>query len=81
MGARSYAPVELGRATQRLDAAEAAFGQRDLAAAERLAAQAMLEAQLAQARSRSATLREQVRVRTNENTRLRQELLGEGMLR
>jgi len=81
LGAQDYAPVELGRATQQLEEAEAAFAQREHAAAERSAARAVLEAQLAQARSRAATLRETVRRRTDENARLRHELLGEGSLR
>lgn len=81
LGAQDYAPVELGRAAQRLSAAGAAFAERDYAAAQRHAAQAELEAQLAQYRSRAATGREEVRRRTDENARLRRELLGEGGVR
>lgn len=78
LGAQDYAPVELGRATQRLASAGAAFAERDYAAADRDATQAELEAQLAQYRSRAATGREEVRRRTDENARLRRELLGDG---
>lgn len=81
LGAQDYAPVELSRATQQLEAAEVAFAQREHAAAERSAARAVLEAQLAQARSRAATLRESVRERADENARMRRDLLGEGTLR
>lgn len=81
LGAQDYAPVELGRATQRLAAADAAFAERDYATANLHATQAELEAQLAQYRSRAATGREEVRRRTDENARLRRELLGEGNAR
>lgn len=78
LGAADYAPVELGRAQQRLDAAETAVAERDYSAADRLAGQAVVEAQLAQFRSRAATGREEVRRRSEENIRLKRELLGQG---
>ena len=78
LGAADYAPVELGRAQQRLDAAEIAVAERDYSAADRLAGQAVMEAQLAQFRSRAATGREEVRRRSEENIRLKRELLGQG---
>ena len=78
LGAQDYAPVELERATQRMTAADAAFAGRDYAMAQQYAAQAELEAQLAQYRSRAATGREEVRRRIDENARLRRELLGAG---
>ncbi len=81
LGAQSYAPVELSRASQLLAAAEAAFSERDYEVADRNVARAVLEAQLAQARSRAATLREKVRELGDENQRLRRDLLGEGTLR
>ena len=81
LGAQDFAPVELSRAKIRFVAAEEAFLQRDYADAERSAAQAVLEAQLAQARSRAATLRRQVGQHTDENNRLRLDLLGEGSVR
>ncbi|HET9048763.1 MAG TPA: DUF4398 domain-containing protein [Chiayiivirga sp.] len=81
LGAQSYAPVELNRASQLLAAAEAAFSERDYDVSDRNAARAELEVQLAQARSRAATLREKVRELSDENQRLRRELLGEGTLR
>lgn len=77
-GAENYAPVELGRAVQRLAAAEVAVAEREYASAERYAQQAELEAQLAHLRSLAAAGREEVRRRTEENARLRRELLGEG---
>ncbi len=78
LGARDYAPMELARAQQRLGDAEVAFGERKYADADRLASHALLEAQLAQYRSRAATGREEVRRRNEENARLRRELLGQG---
>ena len=80
LGAQDYAPVELSRARHRLAEAEDAYLQRDYDVAERNAAQAVLEAQLAQARSRAATLRERVSQQIAENNRLRLELVGEGDL-
>lgn len=77
-GAQDYAPVELGRAMQWLGAADAAFARREYDAAGRNAEQAVLDAQLARFRSMAATAREQVRTRSEENARLRRELLGEG---
>ncbi len=81
LGAQDFAPVELSRAKIRLLAAEESFLMRDYADAERSAAQAVLEAQLAQARSRAATLRRQVDQHVEENNRLRLDLLGEGSVR
>ena len=66
------------RARQRLGEADAAFAQREYKDADRLASHALLEAQLAQYRSRAATQREEVRRRSEENARLRRELLGQG---
>lgn len=77
LDASTWAPVELGRARQRLDLAEIALTRRDYAQAEEASAQALLEARLAQYRSRAAKLREQVQTRTDDNQRLRHELLGE----
>lgn len=76
LDAGTWAPVELGRARQRLDAAEEAFARRDYPKAEQGAQLALLEARLAQYRSRAAALREQVERGTDENQRLRRELLG-----
>lgn len=78
LGAQDYAPVELGRAEQRLDEAHAAVAGHDYQDAERLALAAELEARLAQERSRVAVGREEVRRRSEENARLRRELLGQG---
>ena len=81
LGAENYAPVELGRAVQRLAAAEVAVAERDYPLAQRYALQAELEAQLAQQRSRAAAGRAEVQRRTEENARLRRELLGDGGVR
>lgn len=81
LGAEDYAPVELGRAVQRQAAAQVAVSERDYASAERYAVQAELEARLARERTRVALGREDVRKRTEENARLRKELLGEGAVR
>jgi hypothetical protein len=74
--ADEYAPVELGRAEEQLAAARLAMDERDYAQARDLAEMAELDAELAKARSRAASGREKVRAGTDENARLRRELLG-----
>ena len=74
--AEDYAAVELGQAEESLAAARIAMDERDYAQARDLAEQAELHAQLAAARSRAVSGRERVRASTEENARLRRELLG-----
>jgi len=78
LSAEDYAPVELARAEQRLAEARKALAARKKANAEMLAQQAELEALVAQARSRAAAGRAQVNRKTEENARLRRDLLGQG---
>jgi hypothetical protein len=78
VGADDYAPVELGFAEERLAAARQAMAERDYELAREQAQAATLEASLAQARSRAALGRAAVRRQSDENARLRRELLSEG---
>lgn len=76
--ADDYAPVELGFAEERIAAARSAMEQGDYAQARALAEQAESNASLAAARSRAAAGRAAVQKQSEENARLRRELLGEG---
>jgi hypothetical protein len=76
--AEDYAPVELARAERKLSDARAALSARKKKDAALLAQQAELEALVAQARARAGAARAQVSRKTEENARLRVELLGEG---
>lgn len=74
--ADEYAAVELGQAEERLADARLAMDERDYAQARDLAEQAELHAELAAARSRAAAGRAQVKAASDENARLRRQLLG-----
>jgi hypothetical protein len=76
--ADDYAPVELGFAEERMAAARSAMAERDYDVARAQADQAELNASLAAARSRAAAGRAAVQAQSEENARLRRELLGEG---
>jgi hypothetical protein len=76
--ADDFAPVELGFAEEALAAAQLAVQERDYEAARLHAIQAELDARLAIARSRAALGREGVKRGSEQNQRLRRELLGEG---
>jgi hypothetical protein len=76
--AQDFAPVELGHAQERVSAARAAMAERDYDLAAQYSLQAELDARLAQTRSEAARGREEIKRRTDENARLRGELLGEG---
>lgn len=76
--AEDFAPVELGHAQERFAAARVAMSERDYEAAAQYALQAEVDARLAQTRSQAASGREEIKRRTDENARLRRELLGEG---
>lgn len=78
LGAQEHAATELARAVQRLDEAHAASSMRDQEDAARLAREAELDARLAQELARAAVAREDVRRLTDENARLRRDLLGQG---
>ena len=74
--ADEFAAGELGQAEERLADARLAMDERDYAQARRLAEQAELYADLAGARSRAAAGRARVKAASDENARLRRELLG-----
>ena len=76
--AADFAPVDIDFARRQLDAAGAAFAERDYERARRLGLQAELNAELATAKSRAAAARAEVQRRTGENAALRRDLLGEG---
>lgn len=75
--AEDLAPVELGHAHERLAAARAAMAERDYPLAAQYAQQAEADARLAELRSRAASGREEIQRRSDENARLRRDLLGE----
>jgi hypothetical protein len=79
--ADDYAPVELGFAEEKLAAARLAMDEGEYELARIRAQDAELNASLAVARSRAAMGRAAVRKQSQENDRLRQELLGEGARR
>lgn len=76
--AETLAPVELQFAREKLAQAEALIAERRFAEALRLIEQSKTDAELAQARSRSAQLRAEVAEKTRANLQLRAELLGGG---
>ena len=76
--ADDFAPVELGFAEEKLAAARLSMGEREYELARAQAGEAELDATLARARSRAAAARAAVRQQSDENTRLRRELLGGG---
>jgi uncharacterized lipoprotein YmbA len=76
--AEDLAPVELGFAQERLADARLAMDEGDYALARSQAEQAEVNAALATARSRAAAGRAAVRRQSEENQRLRRELLGAG---
>ena len=76
--AADFAPVELGFARDKLAAAQAASEAREHARAKVAAAQALVDAELALVKSRAAQARAEVQRRSEENSALRRELLGEG---
>jgi len=78
LGAEAHAPVELGFAIDKRAEADAAVAERKFARAQVLANQAAADAALAAAKSRAASARAEVQRKSSENSKLRQELLGEG---
>nr|WP_282452589.1 DUF4398 domain-containing protein [Lysobacter sp. CAU 1642] len=75
--AADFAPVELGFARDKLAVAQAAIEARQYDRARDAAAQAAADAELALAKSRAAQARREVQRRSEENTQLRRDLLGE----
>lgn len=76
--AEDHAAVDLGRAHERLAAARGAMAERDYDLAAQYAQQAEVDARLAEQRSRAAVGRAEIQRRSEENARMRRELLGEG---
>lgn len=76
--AEDHAAVDLGRAHERLAAARGAMAERDYDLAAQYAQQAEVDARLAELRSRATTGRAEIARKSEENARLRRELLGEG---
>jgi hypothetical protein len=77
-GADEHAAVDLGFAEEKLAQARMAMDERDYSEASALAELAELNAEVASARSRAASGRQEVRRQTEANARLRRELLDDG---
>ena len=75
--AGSYAPVEFDTAVGQMRQAEQLYSKRDTRNADAAAAQAEVNADLALAKTRAAKARAAVQQKTDENRRLRHDLLGE----
>lgn len=73
-----HAPMEMRFAEERLAAAREAASNKDGARAGSMAEQALVNAELAMAKSRAARVRAEVQARSEQNALLRRELLGEG---
>lgn len=76
--AEHLAPVEFQFAESKLRLAEAALTNKDHALAAKLAAEADIDAELAEVRARGARLRREVNQKTEANQALRAELLDRG---
>jgi len=70
-----YAPLELGAAEQRLDAAQAMMAAQKYDSAATLASEAEAAAELARAKARLGQLRDDIRRRSADNAHLRKDLL------
>ncbi len=70
-----YAPLELGAAEQRLDAAHAMMAAKKYDNAATLASEAEAAAELARAKARLGRLRDAIRRRSADNAHLRKDLL------
>lgn len=73
--AADYDPVDLDFAKGRFQQAQAAMNARKYAQAADLAEESLADGRLAQTRAQVGALREQIRSKTEENTRLRARLL------
>lgn len=70
-GAADYAPVDLGFAQDKFQAAQAAMAERKYADAANLAGESIADADLARAKARLAAARSQIQAKLDENNRLR----------
>jgi hypothetical protein len=77
-GAEAEAPIDLGLAEERMEAARRALAAGEARASEEALAEALLAAELARARTKAALARAAVQAKQRENQLLRRELLGEG---
>ena len=77
MRASDYAPVEFDAAVAQMREAEAHYAKRDTRDADAAASRAEVNADLAIAKTRAARARATVQQKTDENARLRRELLGD----
>ncbi len=77
-GAGTFAPVELRFAEDKLRMAQAASEAEDYDQAGALARQALVDSELAAAKARAGKARADVQARSEDNARLRRELLGDG---
>jgi hypothetical protein len=77
-GASTFAPVELRFAEDKLGRARSASEAEDYDEAGALARQALVDSELATAKARAGKTRAEVQARSEDNARLRRELLGDG---
>lgn len=77
-GAAGFAPVELRFAEEKLGRAREASAAKDYERAAALARQALVDSELASAKARAGKARAEAQTRSEDNARLRRELLGEG---
>lgn len=70
-GAADYAPVDLGFAQDKFQAAQAAMAERKYADAASLAGESIADADLARAKARLAVARSKIQTKLDENNRLR----------
>ncbi|MFA6230609.1 MAG: DUF4398 domain-containing protein [Rhodanobacter sp.] len=70
-GAADYAPVDLGFAQDKFQAAQAAMAERKYAEAANLAGESVADAELARSKARLAAARSQIQAKLDENNRLR----------
>ncbi len=75
-GAATYAPLELGFASERMEQAQLALAAKDKAAVQRITEEVIVTAELAVAKVHLAKAREQMEQKTQENAKLRNDLLS-----
>ncbi|HET8900099.1 MAG TPA: DUF4398 domain-containing protein [Rhodanobacteraceae bacterium] len=75
-GAKTWAPLELGFAQDKLDQARAAVDTRHNALAADLADESLANSELARIKAQLGQVRESNKKAQDENTRLRQQLLA-----
>lgn len=72
-GAADYAPVDLGFAQNKFQQAQTAMAERNYEDAGKLAEEARADAELARAKARLGNTQAQIKVKLEENTRLREQ--------